>query len=102
MSRKPCRWRTRVGWRSLRNALAERFPSHVVCAWLGNSEDIAKKHYYQVTDDHFAQGATGSTTTGEPSPAAAEATSEPDGQAAAAESASGADPPDDPDAPPNP
>jgi len=31
--------------------LAEIFPSHVVCAWLGNSEDVAKKHYYyHVTD----------------------------------------------------
>lgn len=35
-------------------ALTERFPSHVVCSWLGNSEDIAKRHYLQVTDDHFA------------------------------------------------
>ncbi len=35
--------------------LAERFPSHVVCDWLGNSEDIARKHYYQTTDDHFAR-----------------------------------------------
>jgi hypothetical protein len=35
--------------------LAEQFPSHVVCAWLGNSEDIARKHSYQVTDDYFAQ-----------------------------------------------
>jgi hypothetical protein len=35
--------------------LAERFPSHVVCSWLGNSEDIARKHYYQTTDDHFRQ-----------------------------------------------
>ena len=40
-------------------ALAEIFPSHVVYAWLGNSEDIAKKHYYQVTDAHFARAAAG-------------------------------------------
>ena len=39
---------------SRQTELAEIFPSHVVCAWLGNSEDIAKKHYYQVTDAHFA------------------------------------------------
>ena len=39
---------------SRQTELAETFPSHVVCAWLGNSEDIAKKHYYQVTDAHFA------------------------------------------------
>src|SRR5690606_2954487 len=50
-------------WRSLfhslrssrQTELAERFPSHVVCAWLGNSEDVARKHYYQVTDAHFAE-----------------------------------------------
>lgn len=33
--------------------LAEQFPSHVVCAWIGNSEDIAREHYLQVTDAHF-------------------------------------------------
>ena len=33
--------------------LEESFPSHVVCAWLGNSESVARKHYLQVTDDHF-------------------------------------------------
>jgi hypothetical protein len=37
--------------------LAERFPIHVVCAWIGNSERIAQRHYLQVTDDHFAQAA---------------------------------------------
>jgi integrase len=40
---------------SRQTELAERFPSHVVCDWLGNSEDIARKHYYQPTDDHFAR-----------------------------------------------
>jgi len=33
--------------------LEETFPSHVVCAWIGNSEQIARKHYLQVTDEHF-------------------------------------------------
>ena len=33
--------------------LAEQFPIHVVCAWIGNSEAVARKHYLQVTDDHF-------------------------------------------------
>lgn len=33
--------------------LAEDFPSHVCCAWLGNSEDVARQHYLQVTDEHF-------------------------------------------------
>ncbi len=40
---------------SRQTELAERFPSHVVCDWLGNSEDIARKHYFQTTDDHFAR-----------------------------------------------
>ena len=42
---------------SRQTELAERFPSHVVCDWLGNSEDIARKHYYQTTDAHFADAA---------------------------------------------
>ena len=37
--------------------LAETFPIHVVCAWIGNSESVAKKHYLQVTDDHFNRAA---------------------------------------------
>ena len=43
---------------SRQTELAESFPSHVVCDWLGNSEDIARKHYYQTTDDHFARAAS--------------------------------------------
>ncbi len=35
--------------------LSETFPSHVVCAWLGNSEAVAAKHYLQVTEEHFAK-----------------------------------------------
>ena len=33
--------------------LAEDFPAHVVCAWIGNSPRVAAKHYLQVTADHF-------------------------------------------------
>ncbi len=33
--------------------LAETYPMHVVCAWIGNSESVAAKHYLQVTDEHF-------------------------------------------------
>jgi integrase len=33
--------------------LEDEFPSHVVCSWIGNSEAVAKKHYLQVTDEHF-------------------------------------------------
>lgn len=38
--------------------LAEVYPIHVVCAWIGNSQAVAKKHYLQVTDDHFEQAVT--------------------------------------------
>jgi hypothetical protein len=37
--------------------LTEKFPSHVVCAWLGNSRAVAQDHYLQVTDAHFALAA---------------------------------------------
>src|SRR5436190_12956284 len=33
------------------------YPAHVVCAWIGNSEQVARKHYLQVTDEHFARAA---------------------------------------------
>ena len=35
--------------------LAEDWPSHVVCKWIGNSRRIAMEHYLQVTDEHFAK-----------------------------------------------
>lgn len=37
-----------------RTELQERFPDHVVNAWLGHSSRIAQKHYLQVTADHWA------------------------------------------------
>jgi hypothetical protein len=33
--------------------LTQKFPLHVVCAWMGNSQLVAAKHYLQVADDHF-------------------------------------------------
>lgn len=33
--------------------LENDFPSHVVCAWLGNSEKVARDHYLHVQDAHF-------------------------------------------------
>lgn len=35
--------------------LEERFPSHVVCRWIGNSRRVAQEHYLQVTDVHYRQ-----------------------------------------------
>ncbi len=40
---------------SCQTELVERFPSHVVSQWIGNSEAVARKHYLQVTDAHFAK-----------------------------------------------
>ena len=38
---------------SCETELAERFPIHVVTAWLGNTPEIARKHYLQVTEEHY-------------------------------------------------
>jgi len=50
-------------WQNLRSTreteLAEAFPMHVVCRWIGNSQPVAAKHYLQVTDEHYEQAATG-------------------------------------------
>ena len=40
---------------SCQTDLAERFPSHVVCRWIGNSEAVARDHYLQTTEAHFAK-----------------------------------------------
>jgi len=44
---------------SRQTELEESYPSHVVCAWLGNSLQVARKHYLQVTDEHFAKATRG-------------------------------------------
>ncbi|MEM7625890.1 MAG: tyrosine-type recombinase/integrase [Planctomycetota bacterium] len=42
---------------SCETELAERFPLHVVTAWLGNSVSVAQKHYLQVTEAHITEAA---------------------------------------------
>jgi integrase len=37
--------------------LAAEYPLHIVCAWIGNTERIAQKHYLQVTDADFERAA---------------------------------------------
>lgn len=39
---------------SCQTELAERFPIHCVCYWLGNSAIIARQHYLQVRESDFA------------------------------------------------
>ena len=54
-------------WHNLRASaqtdLANRFPIHVVCEWLGNTKAVAQEHYLQVTDAHFER-ATGGAESG--------------------------------------
>jgi len=54
---------------SRQTELEREFPLHVVCAWLGNTEAIAKKHYLLVSDDDFAK-ATALATISTPNEAA--------------------------------
>ena len=44
--------------------LARAFPLHVVTEWLGNTPQIALKHYLQVTDEDFARACVRSPSTG--------------------------------------
>lgn len=54
-------------WQNLRSTreteLAETFPGHVVCQWIGNSQPIAAEHYLQVTDEHFKRAVQGDAGT---------------------------------------
>ncbi len=38
---------------SRQTELEDEFPNHVVCAWIGNNSNTAKKHYLKVRDEHF-------------------------------------------------
>lgn len=50
-------------WHNMRatrqTELSEQFPAHVVSAWLGNSERVAREHYLHTTDEHFARAVEG-------------------------------------------
>ncbi len=41
-----------------RTELDDFFPSHVVDEWIGHSDRVAREHYKQVTEDHWAKAAT--------------------------------------------
>jgi hypothetical protein len=45
-----------------------RYPAHLVCAWIGNSERIAVQHYLQAAEDHFqrAGGSAAKSGAGDP------------------------------------
>ena len=44
--------------------LAETYPIHVVCAWIGNTVAVAAKHYLQVTDADFEKASEGGAQSG--------------------------------------
>lgn len=44
---------------SRQTELQNSFPTHVVCKWLGNSAQVAQKHYLKVTAEHFEQAVGG-------------------------------------------
>lgn len=51
-----------------RTELEDKFPSHVINKWLGQSSKVAEKHYLQVTEEHFEQGASFGSHPGTHSP----------------------------------
>lgn len=48
-------------WQNMRSTreteLAERWPIHLVCKWMGNTRAVAQEHYLQVRDSDFDQAA---------------------------------------------
>lgn len=48
-------------WQNMRSTrqteLSETFPIHVVCAWIGNTLEVAGEHYLQTTAEHFERAA---------------------------------------------
>jgi integrase len=41
--------------------LIQEYPEHVVCAWIGNSEKVAREHYLMVTEAHYARAVAAPT-----------------------------------------
>src|SRR5262249_47441379 len=48
---------------SCETELAQSYPLHVVCAWIGNSAKVAADHYLQVTEADFERGAKSGAAT---------------------------------------
>ena len=59
-------------WHNLRASrqteLSRIHPEHVVCAWLGNSQKVARENYLQVTPQDIERAVRGPSTEGEPTP----------------------------------
>ncbi|HVU88053.1 MAG TPA: hypothetical protein VHD36_12100 [Pirellulales bacterium] len=48
---------------SRQTELADQFPLHVVTDWIGNSPDIAERHYLKTTEEHFRRALGGAEQT---------------------------------------
>lgn len=72
-------------WQNLRSTrqteLAETFPAHVVCRWIGNTLEVADEHYLQVTDDHYQRAIDNQTGLSETAQNPAQNAQEPKGTA---------------------
>ena len=42
---------------SRQTELEQKYPTYVVCKWMGNTPNVAQKHYLKVTDEHFTEAA---------------------------------------------
>ncbi|MBS0195441.1 MAG: site-specific integrase [Planctomycetes bacterium] len=49
---------------SCQTELEERHPTHVVCAWMGNSPAVARAHYLSVRDSDFEKAVQGEAKSG--------------------------------------
>jgi integrase len=47
---------------SRQTELTEKFPAHVVCSWMGNTEAVAMGHYLKVRDSDFDRAASEPTS----------------------------------------
>ncbi len=52
--------------------LAERFPAHVAAAWMGHTQAVAERHYWQTTESHFRQATSAPTALQNPMQSGAE------------------------------
>ena len=47
---------------SRQTELAQTFPEHVVCEWIGNSRAVAREHYLRVTEEDYLNAAGSADT----------------------------------------
>lgn len=59
---------------SRQTELCNEFPTHVVAEWMGNTPDIANKHYLSTTEQHFEKASGGGAQSVEKGGAARDST----------------------------